>query len=331
MSKLTETWDYSDSYQWMDKARGGFGPVIITCAVCGGVQGKEAHSALPETPTEIAQAAYEAYNAGATAVHIHGRSPDNWAECTNDPDVYREINALVREKCPDIIINNTTGGGMGTTMEGRLACLDARPEMASLNLGPDMSRLVIPERPAPLPHPHPRLEVDDCIPFTYGIIEGLAQKMKRNEVKPEMEIYHPGQYWVARDLMAGDLVNPPYVFQMVMGYQTSIYPTPQNLLAMVRELPAGSVFFAFGIGHFQLPMTTLAMLVGGHVRVGLEDNLYHSKGRKFAGNGEAVERAARIARELNREVATPAQAREILGLSPAPRAYDRPEPPLVIA
>ena len=133
------SWDFADSYQWMERVI-SLPPLIITAAINGGVQGKEAHSALPEKPEEIAQEAYEAYSAGASVVHIHGRDPANFTNCATDGDAYAEINALVRDRCPDLVINNTTGGGPTTTMAERIACLEALPEMASLNLGPDMSR-----------------------------------------------------------------------------------------------------------------------------------------------------------------------------------------------
>jgi 3-keto-5-aminohexanoate cleavage enzyme len=310
-----------DTYRWMEQARQGFGPAIITCAVNGGVQGKESHDALPETPEEIARQAGEAYDAGAAIVHIHARGPADWSQSTSDPDMYREVNALVRERCPDIIINNTTGGGPTMTMEARFACLAVGPEIASLNLGPDMSRFRVAERPDRFASPHQASVYDDCIPFTYGIIEGLARRMSELGTKPEMEVYHPGQFWVVRDLLEQGLLEPPYLHQFVMGYQTSSFPTPEHLWGLIRELPEGSQFFVCGIGPFQLPMTTMALLCGGHARVGLEDNLYYSRGRRLRGNGEAVERAVRIATEFNREVATPAQARELLGLAATPRAY----------
>jgi len=317
-----DTWRYADTYEWMERTRGGgLGPVIVTCALNGGVQGKEANAALPETADEIAQAAYDAYNAGAAAVHIHGRDPNNLADTTMNPEVMLEINSAVRDRCPDLIINNTTGGGPTTTMEDRFDGLRVRPELASLNMGPDMSRFVIRARPADVGHGHEGLVYDDCIPFTYGIIARLAGLMLEHDVKPELEIYQPGQFWVTQHLISEGLLKPPYFHQFVMGYQTSSYPTLENLLALVRELPSSSVFSVCGIGQFQLPMTTASILLGGHVRVGLEDNIYYSRGRKLAGNGEAVERAVRIAGELNREVATPAQAREILGISSTPRDY----------
>ena len=198
--------------------------------------------------------------------------------------------------------------------------LDGKPELASLNLGPDMSRFRIKERSAEFLHPHPDQEFDICAPYTYGILEQLAAEMLDRGIKPEMELYHPGQYWVSRDLIEHGLIQPPFIHQFVMGYQTSSFPTPANVCSLIEELPEGSIYFVAGIGHFQLPLTTLAILMGGHVRVGLEDNIYYRRGQKLKSNAEAVERTVRIARELNREVASPAEARELLGIG-KPSSY----------
>jgi 3-keto-5-aminohexanoate cleavage enzyme len=312
-------WAFGDSQAWMARARDGFAPMMITCAVNGGLQGREANAALPETPEEIAAQAGEAYDAGAVIVHVHARDPEDLASCARAADVFAEVNERIRDRCPEIIINNTTGGGPGVTMEDRLDCLEAQPEMASLNLGPEMSRYTLAPRPEPIPHPHEGYVYDDTIPFTYGSIEALAERMKQLGIRPELETYQPGHFWVSRALIEGGFIDPPYAHQFVMGFQTSSYPTVENVAALTRELPEGSIYFVCGVGVFQLPMTALSTLMGGHVRVGLEDNLYYSRGRKLRGNGEAVERAVRIARELNREVATCAQAREMLGLSEVPR------------
>jgi 3-keto-5-aminohexanoate cleavage enzyme len=321
-----ELWRYGDTSEWMTRVKtGGFGPVIITAALNGGVQGKESHPDLPETPEELAQAAFDSWNAGAAVVHVHARDPHNLAACTQNSEVFRDINARIRDRCPDLIINNTTGGGPNVTMRERYEGLGAQPELASLNLGPDMSRFRIPARPAPLEHPHEGYIYDDCIPFTYGIVEKLALKMREYKIKPELEVYQPGHFWVSRFLLDKDLIDPPFLHQFVMGYQTSSFPTPWALAELIRDLPEKSLFSVCGIGVFQLPMITMSLLLGGHIRVGLEDNLYYSRGRKLAGNGEAVQRAVRIARELNREVASPAQARSILGLD-APRQIDRAKP-----
>ena len=314
-------WDWRNPYEWMARATKGLPPLIISVAITGGVQGKEAHENLPETPEEQAEQTKAAYDAGASIVHVHARNPEvQWMTSAN-PEDYLKINGLIRAKCPDIIINNTTGGGPTTTMEQRYRCLDAMPEIASLNLGPDMSRFNLPKRPAPLPNPHDGFTYDECIPFSYGIIEKLVEQMNERGIKPEMELYHPGQYWVSSFLMEKKLINPPYAFQYVMGYQTSSFPTPSNLLNLVTELPDSSLFFAIGIGPHQLPMNTLAIVLGGHVRVGLEDNLYYRRDQKLTGNGQAVERVVRIAKELNRDVATPAQARKLLGVSDIPSSY----------
>jgi 3-keto-5-aminohexanoate cleavage enzyme len=313
-------WDFGDPYQWMERTS-KFPPVILTCALNGGIQGKESHPALPERAEEIAAAAREACEAGASVVHIHGRDPGDFTNCTDDPEVYREILGLVREQCPDVVLNITTGGGPTTTLEGRVAVLDAGPEMASLNLGPEMGRYRLAARRPPLPHPREATEVDMLIPATYGFIDQLASAMLDKGIKPELETYQPGHYWVSRGLAERGLIKAPYAHQLVMGVQTFIYPTPWNVLTMLAELPPDSLFAVAATGKYQWPLVTMSILLGGNVRVGLEDNLYERRGRKLAGNGEAVEKVVRLAGEFGREIATPAQAREMLGLSATPSTY----------
>ncbi|RNB84502.1 3-keto-5-aminohexanoate cleavage protein [Brevibacillus fluminis] len=313
-------WNYTNSYEWMERVTSQE-PLIVTCCCNGGVQGKEAHPGIPESPEEIADSVYEAYKEGASVVHVHGRNPKRLGETTMDPEVLHQINGYIRERCPDIIINNTTGGGPTSTMDDRIRCLEAMPEMASLNMGPDMSRFVIKERDQSYGHSHPAQEYDICVPFTYGFIEQLAEKMLEKGIIPEMEMYHSGQFWVAQDLITKGLIKKPYLFQFVMGYQTSTYPTPENLIHLARELPDGAHFAVAGIGKYQWAMTTFAILLGGHVRVGLEDNIYLKRGQKLKSNGEAVAKIVRIATELNRDIATPAQARAMLGVSAIPSSY----------
>jgi 3-keto-5-aminohexanoate cleavage enzyme len=248
-------------------------------------------------------------------VHIHARDPKDLTRGARDAEPWREVLRKVRERCPEIIINATTGGGFNSTMEERASSLDAGPEVASLNLAPDMSRFQLRERAAPLPNPRPALEVDECIPYTYGHIHELAAKMKQLQIKPELEIYHAGCAWVVRYLIENDLLQKPYWIQTVMGYQTGSFPTVGNVLGLLKELPEESLWLCSGLGPYQLPMTTLATLMGGHVRVGLEDNVYYARGEKAKSNAELVQRSVRIAHELNRPVATPAQARSMLGLT----------------
>ncbi|MEA3108349.1 MAG: 3-keto-5-aminohexanoate cleavage enzyme [Gammaproteobacteria bacterium] len=316
MAKLA--WHYADTFEFMEQTRAGFPPAMICVAINGGIQGKEAHDKLPEHPDEIADAVHAAYEAGASMVHVHARDPhDLTLGARRTPD-WQEVNRKIRERCPDIVVNNTTGGDLQMNMEERLSCLDALPDVASLNLTPDMSRFTMKARVAPLPHPRPETEIDVCIPFTYGIVENFAAQMKRRGIKPEMETYHSGGSWVIRDLIDRRLVEPPYLIQTVMGAQTASYPTPENVLQLLKELPEQTVWLCSGIGPFQLPLTTLALLMGGHARVGLEDNLYHSRGRKFVDNAESVKRVVRIAEELNRKISTPAETRELLGLPATP-------------
>ncbi len=316
-------WPYANSYSFMEKVREGMPPLIICVACNGGIQGKEYNENLPETADEIADSVHEAYRAGAAMVHVHAREPQNLPAPARTTEVWHEVNRKIRERCPEIIINDTTGGGFGMTMEERLACLDAGPEMASLNLSPDMGKFKIKERKPPLPHPRPALDYDDCIPFSYKQINWYASEMKKKGIKPELEIYHPGGAWVIRDLIEHGLIEKPYWIQTVMGYQTSSFPTVQNVIDLVREFPEDTIWLCSGIGQFQLPLTTLATIMGGHVRVGLEDNIYYRRGEKSKSNAQLVERTVRIANELNREVATPAQAREMLGMSGKPSQYGK--------
>ena len=309
-----DTWPYADAMAFQQRVRQGFGPMMICVAVNGGIQGKETNTALPETTAEIAQSTWEAYRAGATMVHLHARSKANHTEGARTAAEWREVIQAVRDRCPDIVINATTGGDLSMSMDERLCSLDAEPDIASLNLTPDMSRFRIKARPASLSFPRPEAEVDICVPFTYGLIETFADEMRERGIKPEFEIYHTGGSQVLRGLIDRGLAQPPFLVQTVMGTQTASYPTPDNLIHLVRELPKDTVWLTSGIGPFQLPMTTMAMLMGGHVRVGLEDNIYYAKGRLLSSNAEAVERTVRIANELGREIATPAQTRRLLGL-----------------
>ena len=312
MNRLT--WRYADSFEYMTQTRAGFPPAMICVAVNGGIQGKETHDALPETPDEIADSVQAAYEAGASMVHVHARDSRDFTQGARRIDEWLEVNAKIRDRCPDIVINNTTGGDLTMSMGERLSCLDARPDVASLNLTPDMSRFTMKARKAPLPHPREETVVDACIPFTYGLVESFAAEMKKRGIKPELETYHTGGAWVIRDLIEYGLIEPPYLIQTVMGSQTSSYPTPEHVIHLLRELPDETIWLCSGIGPFQLPMTTFALLMGGHPRVGLEDNLYYARGRKFTDNAEAVRRVVRIAGEINRRVATPAETRAMLGL-----------------
>lgn len=316
-------WNYHNPYEWMERVqRSSFPPLMICVAITGGIQGKEANADLPETPEEQVEQTLEAYEAGASMVHIHARDPEKWWDGADNAEQYRKVNGMIREACPEMIINNTTGGSLGMTVDQRVACLDAGPEVATLNMGPDMYKFKFRERKAPLPHPRPEEDVQGVLPVTYGELRQFAAGMKERGIKPELEVYNPGQLWAVFDLMELGLVEPPYFVQFVMGYQMSPWATPRNLINSIDQLPAQSIVEVSGLGPYQLPMTTMAMILGAQmVRVGMEDNIYYRRGQLLKSNAEAVERVVRIANELNREIATPAQAREMLGLSPQPSQY----------
>ncbi|MCL5123947.1 MAG: 3-keto-5-aminohexanoate cleavage protein [Deltaproteobacteria bacterium] len=315
-------WDFSNSYQYMEKVRKGMPPLIITVAITGGMHGKEANPNLPEAPEEQVEQTYESYQAGASIVHVHARRADNRSLVSSNPDDYRLINRMIRAKCPDIIINNTTGGGPGMTSEQRMASLYANPELASLNCGPFIFQTTLKARVPPLSGRPENMFVDTCIPVSYAETELYAKTMKENGIKPELEVYNQGQFWLVNNLIAKKLLGPPYMVQFVMGFQSGTYPTPKNLLNMIEHLPPDSMFQCIGVGPFQIPMTLMGMMMGGHVRVGMEDNVYLEKKKLARSNAEFVERVVRLAKEIGREIATPMVARKMLGISENPSRYE---------
>ncbi|MCX8124437.1 MAG: 3-keto-5-aminohexanoate cleavage protein [Spirochaetes bacterium] len=271
--------------------------LIITAALTGGIHGKEANPALPEQPEEIIQAAYDCYNAGAAIVHIHAR--DKEGRQTASKEIFTEINNGIRARCP-LIIQNTTGGP-GLPIEKRMSSLEAKPDSASLNCG----SVVFFYQGKELPFMNYRHE-----------IEAFARAMRELNIKPELELYNPSMFLEVENLIAKQLLQPPYYINLVMGVNGmgGYEATPENLLTMVRHLPPGSIFNVSGIGKYQLAMNTMSILLGGHVRTGLEDNVFYSKSILAQSNAQLVERLVRLARELGREIALPNEAREILGI-----------------
>lgn len=271
--------------------------VIITACLTGGMQAKDSNPNLPEQPDEIARAAYECYNAGAAIVHLHARATDGTP--TGDAEVYKHIHEGIRAKS-NLILQDTTGGGPGMSFDDRLACLDTGPEMASLNMG---SLLRTVGKLAGTTFANPRSE-----------LERFAQEMLKRDIKPEMEIYHHGMLREVQNLIDKGLVKKPYYVNFVMGmvYQGAVEATAENLITLKQLLPPDTIFNCCAIGRAQLPLTTLSALIGGHARVGMEDNSYYTKGVLATSNAQLVERSVRIIRELGFEIATPDEAREIL-------------------
>ncbi|UCG64352.1 MAG: 3-keto-5-aminohexanoate cleavage protein [Deltaproteobacteria bacterium] len=272
--------------------------VIITVAQTGALVTKQMNPNLPEQPDEIAESAYACYNEGAAICHIHGR--DKQGHNTSDIEVFKAIHKGIRGKC-NIILQDSTGGGPNLTQEERINCLNAGPEMASLNMG---SLMRVSGQYAGVPWSNMPHE-----------IETYVTRMKEVGVKPEMEVYSHAMFRDVTDVIKKGLVDKPYYVNIVLGmrYQGACDATPKTLLSMIDFLPEDTIFNCTAVGSAQLPLTTMAMLMGGCVRVGLEDNIYYGKG-EFATNAHLVARTVRIAGELGKEPATPDEARHILGL-----------------
>lgn len=289
--------------------------VIVTVAPTGGMATKKMNPALPTQPEEIAEDTYRCYNAGASLVAVHARRPDDEATC--DPAIYTRINRLIRDRC-DIILNNSTGGGINGDMvrpltnglweiqweerlkgmqgEGVEMCtLDAQTVIASF----DRKEILVATPPSR--------------------IRQIAEMMKARGIKPEWEVF--GLADIVQDVpraLAHDVDDAPHFINIVIGanaFQGALPYTPKLLQTMVEHLPPKTVFNVSAIGAAQLPAAMNALLLGGHVRVGLEDNLYYEQG-VLANNVQVVERLVRLVREMGYEPATPAEAREIIGLRP---------------
>ncbi|MEZ3114320.1 3-keto-5-aminohexanoate cleavage protein [Halobaculum sp. MBLA0147] len=268
-------------------------PVIVTAALTGGIQGKEAHPELPETPAEIGAAAAACEAAGASVVHLHARRESG--ERAFATERFQAVTDAVREATDDVIVQHSTGGtGAPPAVRAEPLRTDPAPEMASLDLGP-LNR-------------YDRLTAEN----TRDTVAGLHAEMRERGIKPELEVFNDGHLNEALSVL--DEFQSPPSLTLVFGPGTTAPPTPRSVLGSVSHLPEGVEFHVLGFGRHQLPLTTLSVLLGGHVRVGLEDNLYYREG-EYASNEQLVARAVRIAEELGRPVASTAEAREILGLS----------------
>lgn len=321
--------DVRDSVRYIEKmSRGGLSklpPLIITCAITGGLHGKEANPNLPEAPEEQVREAYDAYNAGASMVHIHRRNPENPMQMSWKWEEFAEINTMVRAKCPDLIINNTCLGGRmlneetGTIGDRKLASIPAKPEVASLDIHCFCEDMPMKARKAPL---FGRDE-DAILKFHYSIspdtAKYVAQLMDEQGIKPEFEMFDIADVKYLNRLAKDGTAKTPYWVSMLFNGNGTI-PTPDMMLAATRALPDNSLLNVIGIGAAQFPMLAMAMILGHHVRVGLEDNVFYAPRELAQGNGQMVERVVRLARELGRPIATPEQARKMMGLG-APRAY----------
>jgi len=289
--------------------------VILTCAVTGENRYNQDHPCFPITPQAIADAAFEAQEAGASAVHLHVRNPETGAG-SRDPSLFRELVENLRARGFTALMNVTCGGGglyipsqehdavagPGTdvgTVENRTRHIrELRPELCSLDVTTQN-------------------QMDGDLEYVYlhsqRTLRGMATTFREHGVKPELEVFAPGDVLLACQMIKEGLIEAPPLFQFVLGTRWGLPADVETILYLQRLLPPDALWCAFGIARMQMPMVAQSVLLGGNVRVGLEDNLYLRRG-EFATNGQLVARAVRIIEDLGFSVATPDDAREMLRL-----------------
>jgi uncharacterized protein (DUF849 family) len=288
---------------------------FITCAVTGAGDTVGRHPAIPVTPKAIAEAAIEAARAGAAVAHIHVRDPET-GKGARDPALFKQVVERVREADVDVVLNLTAGMGGDLTLGSVDRPLPPNPE------GTDMAGPL--ERLAHVEELLPEICTLDCgtMNFAEGdyvmtntpdMLRAMARRVMELGVRPELEVFDTGHLVFVKQLVKEGLIEGPLMVQLCMGIPYGAPDDPGTLLAMVNQLPPGAVFSAFSIGRRQLPYVAMAVLAGGNVRVGLEDNLYLSKG-VYASNGQLVERAVTILEAMNVRVLSAAEVRENLNL-----------------
>jgi len=286
--------------------------VMISCAVTGSADTPGKNPAVPVTPAQIAQSALDAAKAGAAIVHIHVRDPQT-TKPSMDGALYREVVDRLRQSGTDVVINLTTGPGarflpgtedpwkpgpatnLKNPAERVRHVVELRPEICSLDMGSmNMGGYAFIN--------------------TQGYLEAMAVAIRDAGIVPELEVFEAGHLLLARRMIETGHIKPPGMFQICLGISWGQPATPEAMTYMRGLLPQNSPWFAFGISLHQFPMVAQAVLLGGHVRVGLEDNIYLGKGQLATSNAALVEKAARIIEVLGDQVATPADARQMLGI-----------------
>lgn len=290
--------------------------IIIAAALTGSMASpQKINPAVPVTPEQIAREALAAREAGASVVHIHVRDPHTGLP-SMELALYEEVVGRIREAGSDVLINLTTGPGaryrpddgdpmrasadstMSTTAKRVEHILKLRPEICSLDVAtmnfPQYAFVNLPRQ-----------------------LEEMAAQIQEAGVKPELEVFDLGHAWLARNMVERGVIQGTPLFQLCMGVPWAAPATPENMIALRNTLPPGSQWAGFGISASEFPFVAQAAILGGHVRVGLEDNLYIARGRLATGNAQLVERARAIVEALGSQVATPQEARQILGLPPA--------------
>ncbi|MEG1762899.1 MAG: 3-keto-5-aminohexanoate cleavage protein [Bacteroidales bacterium] len=269
--------------------------LIITAAICGAEVLKEHNPAVPYTVEECVREAKSAYDAGASIIHLHVRYDDGTP--TQDKNRFKEIMDAIKKACPEAIIQPSTGGAVGMTDDERLEPTELNPEMATLDCGTC------------------NFGGDDVFTNTENTIKYFGKKMIERNIKPELECFDKSMIEMALRLQKKGFINTPMHFDFVMGVNGGIGGDIRDFVFLRGSIPEGATYTVAGVGRYEFPLAMLAIIDGGHVRVGFEDNVYLSKGVLAKSNGELVAKVVRMAKELGREVATPAETRKILGLS----------------
>lgn len=290
------------------------GKLIITAAVTGSLTTREQNPNIPYSPEEIAASAVQAFRAGASVVHLHARESDT-GRPVQDAELFRRTIRLVREEC-DMVINVSTGGGPGMTFDERIGVIPelsadraVKPEMASLNSG-SINFGILNRKTGAFVH-------DSVQMNPWSQLRRFAETMKRSGVKPESEIYEAGMIHNVQTLHEIGAVDAPLHFQFVLGVLGGMQATVENLVFLKGAIPPGSTWSLCAIGLDVFRLGPAAIAAGGHVRVGLEDSVYVSRGVPAGGNGQLVEKMVRIATDMGREIASPDEARRILRLPPS--------------
>ena len=270
--------------------------LIITAAISGAEVLKEHNPAVHYTLEECVREAKSAYDAGASIIHLHVRHDDGTP--TQDKDRFEEVMTAIQAACPDVIIQPSTGGAVGMTDDERLQPIELNPEMATLDCGTL------------------NFGGDEVFTNTENTIKYFGDRIIERGIKPELEVFDKSMIDMALRLHKRGHIKSPMHFDFVMGVNGGISGTLRDFVFLRGSIPEGSTYTVAGMGRFEMTLAVAAIIDGGHVRVGFEDNVYLSRGVLAKSNGELVEKVVRLAKEFGREIATPAEAREILSLKP---------------
>lgn len=270
--------------------------LIITAAISGAEVTKEHNPAVPYTIEECVREAGAAYEAGASIIHLHVRWDDGTP--TQDKNRFKAVIDAIRARYPELIVQPSTGGAVGMTDEERLQPTELRPEMATLDCGTL------------------NFGGDEIFVNTENTIKNFGMRMIEQGIKPELECFDKSMIEMALRLGKKGFIQSPMHFDFVLGVNGGLGGDIRDFLFMRNSIPADATYTVAGVGRYEFPLAMLAIIDGGHVRVGFEDNVYLSKGVIAKSNGELVAKVVRMAKELGREIATPDEARRILGLKP---------------